>query len=182
MQIHWRHAGKLSPAERDHAARHLGELEKGHSDLTDLWVDVASGSEHHRKGNEKVTIRCQARRAEIVATGTHVEAGLALREAIEKFEREVWRLRDKRSEHRRRSEAAPPHLGVVDRIFRDRDYGFILTDGGEQVYFHRNAVGGGLRYDAMEEGQRVALNYEGGAEGLQASVVTRPPADALGSP
>lgn len=182
MQIHWRNSEKLSEMDREYADHHLGVLQKGHSDLIDLWIDVASGSEHHRKGDAKVTIRCQARRADIVATGTDAEPGPALRSAIQKFEREVRRLRGKRSSHHHRPEVSPPHLGVVERVFRDEDYGFILTDSGEQVYFHRNALSGGLAYESLEEGQRVALNYHGGDDGPQASVVTLPPVEALGSP
>lgn len=182
MQMHWRHPERISESERDAASRRLLELQRAHTDLTDLWIDVAAASAHHRRGDEKVTIRCQARRATIIAVGTGDEPDVALRAALEKFEREAWRLRDRRSEHRIRPDSAPPHLGIVDRIVSDEGYGFLLTDSGEQVYFHRNALHGGLRFEALEEGQRIALNYQGGDEGLQASVVTPPPLDAVGSP
>jgi len=182
MEIHWRHPQKISEMEREFANRHLEELSKGHSDLTDLWVDIANGSGHHRKGDERVTIRCQARRASIVAIGTDAEPGLALRSALAKFEREVWRLRGKRSEHRPKPENLPPHLGIVDRVVRSEGYGFLLTDGGEQVYFHRNALHSGLEFDALEEGQRVALNYHQGNEGPQASVVAPPPLVTVAGP
>ena len=66
-------------------------------------------------------------------------------------------------------------LGVIDRIFREEGYGFILTDDGEQVYFHRNAVKEGLDFDRLEEAERVALNVEAGNEGPQATTVVRPP-------
>lgn len=182
MEIHWRHPEKITEAEREFAMRHLEDLAAGHADLTDLWVDIANGSQHHRKGDEKVTIRCQARRASIVAIGTGDEAGLALREALEKFEREVWQLREKRAEHRPKPETSPPHLGIVDRVVRDEDYGFLITDGGEQVYFHRNALHEGLDFEDLEEGQRVALNYHPGNDGPQASVVTPPPPGAPAGP
>jgi len=182
MEIHWRHPQKISDADREFAMRHLRGLQEGHADLTDLWIDIAGGSEHHRKGDEKVTIRCQARRASIIATGSDAEASLALRTALEKFEREVWRLRERRAEHRPKPEPSPPHLGIIDRIFREEDYGFLLTDSGEQIYFHRNALGEGLRFDALEEGQRVALNYHAGDDGPQASIVTSPPLDSIAGP
>lgn len=182
MQIHWRHPKAVSEAEREFALRHLEQLAEGHHDLTDLWIDVSAGSAHHRKGDERVSIRCQARRASIVAVGTGAEPGLALRAAIEKFEREIWRLRHRRADHRPRPKPGPPALGIVDRIIRDKDYGFLLTDGGEQVYFHRNALDGGLEFGALEEGQRVALDFYGGEDGPQASVVTLPPPDARTGP
>ena len=67
------------------------------------------------------------------------------------------------------------HLGIVDRVFREDGYGFILTDDGEQVYFHRNAVKEGLAFDRLEEADRVALNMEPGREGPQATAVFAPP-------
>ena len=69
----------------------------------------------------------------------------------------------------------PPFLGVVDRVLRDDGYGFILTDGGEQVYFHRNAVKEGLDFERLEEADRVGLNIEAGIEGPQATTVVAAP-------
>jgi cold shock CspA family protein len=74
-------------------------------------------------------------------------------------------MRERRTEQRSERPAAPPHLGIVDRIFREEGYGFVLTDGGEQVYFHRNAVRGALDFDRLAEGDRVGLNLEAGDEG-----------------
>jgi cold shock CspA family protein len=39
-------------------------------------------------------------------------------------------------------------------------------------------VSGGLDFEALEEGQRVGLNLEGGEKGPQATVVLPPPPDA----
>ncbi|HPG25551.1 MAG TPA: cold shock domain-containing protein [Myxococcota bacterium] len=182
MQIHWRNPGDLSELERDFAMRHLEGLAAGHNDLTDVWIDVMPSSDHHRKGNERVKIRCQARRATLIATGQDVETGLALRSAVEKLEREVWRLRDRRTNRRPRElGAAPPHLGIVDRVMRDEGYGFVLTDAGVQVYFHRNALADDLDFDRLEEGQRVALNYHPGEDGPMANVV-RSPSPGVGAP
>jgi len=69
----------------------------------------------------------------------------------------------------------------MDRALFDQGYGFILTDAGGRVYFHRNAVHGGLEFEQLEEGQRVGLNIEAGDEGPQATVVLPPPPDAPGS-
>jgi cold shock CspA family protein len=56
-------------------------------------------------------------------------------------------------------------------VERSAGYGFLVTDGGERVYFHRNAVGGGLEFERLEGGEAVALNYEAGDSGLQATFV-----------
>ncbi|HEM47443.1 MAG TPA: cold shock domain-containing protein, partial [Alphaproteobacteria bacterium] len=93
------------------------------------------------------------------------------------FDREIRKLRDRRRDKRTERPALPPEQGVVDRVVPEADHGFILTDSGERVYFHRNAVKHGLVFEELEEGARVALNLEGGEEGLQATVVfPAPPA------
>ena len=84
-------------------------------------------------------------------------------------------MRDRRSDRRAERVAGVPELGIVDRVFAEEGYGFILTDAGDQVYFHRNAVHGGLAFDALEEGQRVGLDIEGGEKGPQATTVVPPP-------
>jgi len=122
-----------------------------------------------------VRITCQARGRELVAARTREDLGLALNEALDVFDREVQRLREKRRDQSRAVAAEPPVLGVVDRIFREEGYGFILTDDGEQVYFHRNAVKSGLDFDHLEEAERVALNVEPGQEGPQSTSVFAPP-------
>lgn len=178
MEIHWRNPGEVPESERTDAEARLRALAEGNTDLIDIWVDLEKSS-HHRHGAAEVAIRCQARGADLVAREKNDELVPALRMALDRFEREVRKLRDKRTDRRVERPPSPPNLGIVDRVFRDRDHGFILTDGGEQVYFHRNAVRADeLDFDALEEGQRVALNYEPGDKGPQATVVHRPPPDA----
>lgn len=179
MEIHWRNPNELTEAEREHAEERIQKLAQGSKDLIDLWIDVEPSSNHHRKGNEQVTLRCQARGRELVAHGHGEEIGLALKRALQTFERDVRRMRDKRKDRRMEPPpSAPPVLGVVDRVFPVDGYGFVWTDAGEQVYFHRNAVGDGLAFDGLEEGQRVALNVEPGEKGPQATILAPAPPDA----
>ena len=67
---------------------------------------------------------------------------------------------------------------MIDVVVSDRDHGFILTDSGDRVYFHRNALHS-LAFDKLQEGQRVSLDIEAGDEGLQATVVRPPPPGAV---
>lgn len=174
MQIHWRNAHELNDLARTRVDEQLQKLAEHHRDLIDVFIDVERRSEHHRGGPRKVEIRCQARGADLVAHGHADEVGLALRDAVRTFRREVTRLRDRRRDAREERPAEPPLRGVIDRIVREGDHGFLITGDGERVYFHRNAVGGGLDFDALEGGEAVALNYEAGADGLQATYVKRP--------
>jgi cold shock CspA family protein len=174
MEIHWHGLGDLSVEERADAEARLELLGAGYSDLIDVRI-AGRTTGHHRHGDQEIRITCQARGREIVATRMRPDLGLALNEALDAFEREVLQWREKRRDRRREQPAEPPYLGIVDRIFRDRGYGFILTDAGEQVYFHRNAVKEGLDFDRLEEADRVALNIETGREGAQATTVVAPP-------
>ena len=170
MQVHWRHPNELSEEIREDAEARLQRLADGHTDLIDTWIDVARDG-HHRKGNGRVAIRCQARGTELVAHGEREDAELALHEALEVFEREVKRMRERRKDRRLERPAAPTLRGVIDRVHPQQDHGFLITDAGERVYFHRNALAGGLRLESLTEGLAVALEMEGGEHGPQATVV-----------
>jgi cold shock CspA family protein len=172
MEIHWRNPNGLDDEERVATEQRLQELASGHTDLIDLWIDVAR-TPHHRKGAEEVTIRCQARGAELIAHGRHAETPLALREAIQTFQREVKRLRSRRRDRRSERPAEPGTRGVVDQVFVEEGYGFVLTDAGDRVYFHRNAISGGLDFADLAEGESVTLDFEAGEKGLQATFVAR---------
>ncbi len=177
MEIHWDHLEKVPAEQRQVIDARIRELAEGHEDLIDVRI-VGKPTRHHRHGGQEVHIACQARGKEIVARRTREDVALALDEVMDAFEREVRKLRDRRLDQRSERPTVPPYLGLVDRILKDEGYGSILTDSGESVYFHRNAVSGGLDFDRLEEGQRVGLNIEQGDKGPQATVVVRPPPDA----
>ena len=56
------------------------------------------------------------------------------------------------------------------RLFPDREYGFIETDGGVEVYFHANAVKKGS-FANLNPGMAVKFGQEDGREGPQATWV-----------
>jgi ribosomal subunit interface protein len=180
MEFHWVSPGLVGEAERDAAEARIAELAEGHTDLIDVRITLRETG-HHRHGAQEVRITCDARGKEIVAARTRPDAGLALNEALDAFEREVRRMRERRTQARQERPAAPPELGVIDVVQRDDGYGFILTDAGDRVYFHRNAVSGGLEFESLAEGQRIGLDIEAGNEGPQATVVVPAPPD-VGAP
>ena len=65
--------------------------------------------------------------------------------------------------------------GHVVRLFEaledDEDYGFLETEDGREVYFHRNTVLG-KHFDELEIGTLVRFSEEPGDFGPQASAVT----------
>lgn len=179
MNLHWVQPETFPEEQRRIAEARLEELARDHADLIDVRI-TARPTAHHRHGGQEVRIVGEARRKAIVAARTRPDVGLALNEALDAFEREVWRMRHRRTQERTERPAPPPELGVIDEILPDDGYGFILTDSGERVYFHRNAVHDGLEFERLETGQRVGLNIEGGVKGPQATVVVAPPPDEPG--
>ena len=175
MQIHWVDGDVFGAAAKARVEERLDALSAGHDDLIDVRITTrASG--HHKHGDQEVRITCAARGKEIVAARTRPDASLALNEAMDVFERELNKLRERRTDRRRQRDAhAPPaEAGVIDVVVSDRDHGFILTDSGDRVYFHKNALHA-LDFRKLQEGQRVSLDIEAGDEGLQATVVRPPP-------
>ena len=59
--------------------------------------------------------------------------------------------------------------GTIKRIVRDRGFGFIRDDGGQEWFFHRSAVDGS--FDDLAEGQRVTFEEEPSAKGPRAAKV-----------
>lgn len=177
MEIHWRNMEGLPAARREGIEERLRGLDEGHGDLIKLWI-AGSTTPHHRHGAQEVSVRCQVRGRELVASRTRPDLGHALDEVLDVFERELRKLRDRRSEGRTARAAGLELLGVIDRVIAGEGYGFILTDAGERVYFHRNALKGGLDFEALAEGARVGLAFEAGEKGLQATTVRPAPPDA----
>jgi cold shock CspA family protein/ribosome-associated translation inhibitor RaiA len=63
-----------------------------------------------------------------------------------------------------------PAHGYVAKIFADRGYGFIQTEDGREVYFHRNSVLA-VSFDKLHVGAKVRFAEEDGEKGPQASTV-----------
>jgi cold shock CspA family protein len=60
--------------------------------------------------------------------------------------------------------------GIVDRLVRERGFGFIRSERGETVFFHRSALSTG-EFDRLEQGDRVEFEDAMGDKGLKATSV-----------
>jgi cold shock CspA family protein len=58
----------------------------------------------------------------------------------------------------------------VSRLFPKKGYGFITTEGGREIYFHKNAVLN-RAFTKLRTGAKVRFAEEQGEKGLQASTV-----------
>jgi CspA family cold shock protein len=57
--------------------------------------------------------------------------------------------------------------GIIKRLVRDRGFGFIRDDGGQEWFFHRSSVKAGS-FDQLNEGQRVSFDEEPSQKGPRA--------------
>jgi CspA family cold shock protein len=60
--------------------------------------------------------------------------------------------------------------GTIKRLVRDRGFGFIRDDNGQEWFFHRSSVRDGT-FDQLNEGQRVSFEEEPSAKGPRAGDV-----------
>lgn len=60
--------------------------------------------------------------------------------------------------------------GLVLRLFREQEYGFIKSPAGEEIYFHKNSLAGD-DFDRLEVGTGVQWHQEESNNGPQASTV-----------
>jgi CspA family cold shock protein len=58
--------------------------------------------------------------------------------------------------------------GTIKRIVRDRGFGFLRDEGGQDWFFHRSGVTGG-EFDKLAEGQRVSFEEEPSPKGPRAT-------------
>ena len=97
MQLHWVHPEAFHERDRQSAIERIEMLAHDCSDLIDVRI-TAQTTGHHRHGHKEVRIVCDASGQEIIASRTRSDAALALGEALDVFEREVRRMRERRSE------------------------------------------------------------------------------------
>ena len=98
----------------------------------------------------------------------HEHALVAIRQAFDAARRQIEEAqRDLRGEVKVH---APESHGRVRKLIAGKDYGFIETPDGREVYFHRNSVLNGA-FDRVSVGAEVRFVEEEGVRGPQASTV-----------
>lgn len=133
-------------------------------------VTIDGPVNHHQKGGPyAVQIDVVVPGAELVVSNRKDEnLHAAIRESFDAMRKQIIEYVEKRKETGQ-GHVAPPR-GRVVQLFPDEGYGFIETDDGRTLYFHRNAViepG----FERLEVGTRVRFAEEAGEEGPQASTV-----------
>lgn len=144
LQIAFRNID-LSPAIEARVRTAARKLARFHSRITSCRAVVAAPEKHHHRKRLFVV-----RLSLAVPGGTiwinrgsqlnlaHTDVYVAIRDA---FNAAVRRLEDfvRRHDSKVKHHEPEPH-GVVSLMNRDEGYGFIATQAGDEVYFHRTSV------------------------------------------
>jgi ribosomal subunit interface protein len=147
----------------------LAALENGRRKILHARVTFRK-STHHNTGNDEATIVLTIPGSTLAASRRGEVMSDALNATLDVIEREWQRYWTKKRRSQRKIPAARSIHGVVARLFREKEYGFIQTEGGREVYFHRNSVHG-APFERLEVGTVVKCELEEGQKGIQASRV-----------
>lgn len=167
-----------SAAAEAQIRRRADELEQFSDRISACRVVVEAVDRHHQHGriyHARVDLTLPGGRVvanrEPGMNHAHEDLSVAIRDAFDAVRR---RLQD----HMRRLDGQikqhePPSIGHIASLFAERDYGFLETPTGEEVYFHRNCVSGhGFNKLRIGERVRYVIDPEEGEKGAQASAVT----------
>lgn len=166
---------KMTPRWKQEIEERMADLQEGQDDITHARVTLTKNA-HHKKASkvaEALIVVTLPKRHTITARKEDKTFEEAIRAAFAALDVEIEKFREKRASKEVRTPPVPLH-GVVSKLFRDEGYGFILQDGGGEVYFHRNALHG-LTFEQLEDGTEVAFNVEDGEKGPQATTVNPVP-------
>lgn len=156
----------------------VDSLERIFSNIISCRVAIDLPHRNQRTGNQyNVTVNVRVPGKELAVNGppsrkaSILGAEVAVREAFDEVKRELKRYKQKLQRDVKILER-PPHATVA-RLIRESPedgYGFIITEDGREIYFHKNSVLNG-KYDEMSVGDRVRFAEEMGEKGPQASTV-----------
>jgi cold shock CspA family protein/ribosome-associated translation inhibitor RaiA len=168
---------EASPSVEAQVRHRAEELMQLSDRVTACQVMIEAAHRRHRQGRiYHVRVDLTVPGSEVVVNRepgedhAHEDLHVAVRDAFDTARR---RLED----HMRRLDGmtkqhAAPSIGRIANVFAERDYAFLETDTGEEVYVHRNAVVAG-KFDRLNVGDRVryVIDPGEGEKGAQASTV-----------
>jgi len=161
----------MTPRWKTEIEERMADLQNGHDDLIHGRVTLIK-NRHHKKAPKvaeaRLVVTLPVRRT-VTASKEDKTFEEAIRAAFAAVEIELRKVREKRASKEVRVPPVPLR-GVVCKLFPREGYGFILKEGGGEVYFHRNAVRD-MAFGDLEDGTEVAFNVEEGEKGPQATVV-----------
>ncbi len=163
----------MTPRWKTEIEARMDDLRRGHDDLIHGRVTLIKNRHHKKLANvaEALVVVTLPGRHTLTARKEDKTFEEAIRSAFQAISIELRKYREKRAKTEVRLPPVPPHRGVICKLFPKERYGFILKEGGGEVYFHANALQG-LTFKKLEDGTEVVFGLEQGDKGPQATVVT----------
>jgi cold shock CspA family protein/ribosome-associated translation inhibitor RaiA len=174
LEIESRNVG-MTPRWKTEIESRMADLQLRHEDLIHGRVTLTKNLHHKKLANvaETLIVVTLPGRQTMTARKEDKTFEEAIRTAFDAMAIELRKYREKRARTEVRTSPVPPLRGVVCKLFPKEGYGFILKEGGGEVYFHKHALQG-LTFDDLTDGTDVAINIEEGEKGPQATTVRRP--------
>jgi len=165
----------MTPRWKTEIEGRIADLQAGHDDLIHGRVTLTKNAHHKKAKNvaEALVVVTLPGRQTLTARKEEKTFEEAIRAAFFAVDIELRKIREKRASKEIRVPPIPLR-GVIAKVFPQEGYGFILQDGGGEVYFHKNAVHG-MKFDELEDGIEVSFNVEDGEKGPQATTVNPVP-------
>lgn len=175
LEIESRHVD-MTPRWKTEIEARMRDLQRGHEDLIHGRVTLTKNPHHKKLDNvaEALIVVSLAGRHTVTARKENKTFEEAIRNAFDAVAIELRKYREKRAKTEVRIPPVPPHRGVICKLFPQERYGFILKEGGGEIYFHANALQG-FTFEQLQDGTDVVFDLEQGKKGPQATVVTPPP-------
>jgi len=165
-----------TPAVRDAVDKHVAELEQRWGRITACRVVIKAPGQHHRKGGlYEVHVRLalpDGREVNVARTPPdderHADLTFAVDDAFKHARRQLQdEVRRAQGQVKHRE---GPAAGTVASIDPSGEFGFIETEDGQEIYFHRNSVLD-AGFSQLQVGSRVTYAEEPGEKGIQATTV-----------
>lgn len=161
----------MTPRWKSEIEKRMEDLNAGQEDILHARVTLTKNLHHKKLTNvaEALVVVTLPGRHTFTARKEDKTFEEAIRSSFAAVDIEMRKYREKRASKEVRLPVIPLR-GVVCKLFPKEGYGFILQEGGGEVYFHRNALHG-LAFAELEDGTEVAFNVEEGEKGPQATTV-----------
>lgn len=178
LQIESRNVA-MTPRWKTEIQERMATLHKVQDDLIHARVTLVNNKHHKQQKNvaEAVVVVTLPGRRTITARKEAKTFEEAIRAGFAAIAIELRKFREKRARTEVRTPPIPALRGVISKVYPRKGYGFILKEGGGEVYFHKNALHG-LVFKELEDGVEVVFEMEPGKNGPQATTVNPMPAVA----
>ena len=162
----------MTPRWKKEIEARMADLQRGYDDLTHGRVTLTKNPHHKKSSNvaEALIVVSLPGRHTFTARKENKTFEEAIRKAFQAVAIELKKFRGKRAKKEVRTAPIPPLRGVICKLFPKEQYGFILKEGGGEVYFHKNALQG-LTFRDLDDGIEVMFDVEEGQQRPQATAV-----------